>query len=220
MDMHPTEAQIVLLLEDKLPPEERQRVQSHMADCPRCAETLAAVHRMPEVLAESDAPRVDPDVLKKAERLVQAPDRPRSWLLLLPAPARVGLAFLVVVGLGLGVFAYFRPASDPSPFRASEAAQTLTTVAPAHRAVVDAGPAAFQWSAMPDAAAYRLILSNQDGTTRWTGHTEATHLTLPDSVMLQPDRRYLWRVEAVFPDGTTTSSAIRTFTYAPQRSDE
>ena len=54
----------------------------------------------------------------------------------------------------------------------------------------------FQWHPADGADRYRLTLYDEAGMVLWKGETERTSLTLPDSVSLEPEETYLWRVEA------------------------
>jgi hypothetical protein len=212
--MHPTEADIVLFLEKRLPPDDRRRIHAHLADCPRCAETLAAVYRMPETLARrDDASPATARLRRRAESFVQRPATTRSEIGRRPKLALA--AFASVVILSVVLLAYLqRDAVAPDRFRTPEAETSLATIAPAHRLTVDAESLAFRWAPLPNATAYRLLLYTQDGAGHWTGRSPTTRLALPDTVAVTPGAQYLWRVEAVFSDGATTSSELRAFTVA------
>ena len=136
--MHPTEADIILFLEKRLPAEERVRVQAHLAGCPRCAETLAAVYRMPDVLAErADPPLLTASVRRQAERLVQQPPSSRVRRSLYPRPAFAGLVAVLLVSLALVVYLQ-RDGAEPDRFRTAEVNAPLATITPEHRQTLDA----------------------------------------------------------------------------------
>lgn len=216
--MHCTEADIHLFLEDKLPPERRQEVEAHLADCPACAETLVAAYRQPQAFEETEAPSLDAATLQQAEDLV-SPRSPPSWrerILRLSRPARIALSVLLLAGVGLGLWTYVGPdATSPSSLRSPKTAPAWSLYAPPHRTVLEPPPV-FRWARHPDAAAYRVLLYHNDGTVRWTGSTADTTLRLPSEVTLEDGARYLWRVEAVFPDDRSRSSELRAFTAAPE----
>lgn len=213
--MHPTEADIILFLEDRLPPEARRRVRAHLAGCAQCVETLAAVSRMEQTLAASEAPPVAPEVLRRAEELVRVERAPHGRLLRLPMPARLALATLVLAGLGLAAWLVsLRDGAPQSQFRSDAAAPVLATQAPAHRATVRPASLVFRWSGLSGAATYRVVLYHADGAWHWTGQADTTYLTVSDSLDLATGRQYLWHVEAVMPDGNTISSELRAFTVA------
>jgi hypothetical protein len=69
----------------------------------------------------------------------------------------------------------------------------------------------FVWSAAPARESYRLSVSRIDGQAVWSSSGTDTVATLPSSVVLRPNERYYWVVDALINDGTTRSTGLREF---------
>jgi anti-sigma factor RsiW len=69
----------------------------------------------------------------------------------------------------------------------------------------------FVWSAAPDRESYRLNVSRMDGQPVWSSSGTDTMAILPSSVVLRPNERYYWVVDALLSDGTSRSTGLREF---------
>jgi len=67
--VHLTERDIALYVEQTLPEHERERVESHLSDCPACVEQVAALTRLPLIMADTTAPHLDAATRRRAEHL-------------------------------------------------------------------------------------------------------------------------------------------------------
>lgn len=211
--MHIDENDIARYVDGRLSDDERRDIESHLAECHRCRNQVAAVHRILGNRGEQ-GPALDPEVRARAEALGRTEEDEESieW-----ERARDPMAIAMVVGLLLGVGALlYGPFQGPAPsrLRSSAEASALTVQAPADGATVSERPV-FECASVSEALGYRVTLQAPDGTVVWEGDTTAPHVRLPADVSLTAGTTYLWRAEALRADGTTLQSNARTFTYAP-----
>jgi anti-sigma factor RsiW len=69
----------------------------------------------------------------------------------------------------------------------------------------------FVWSAAPGSESYRLSVNRMNGQAVWSSSGTDTVARLPGSVVLRPNERYYWVVDALLSDGTTRSTGLREF---------
>jgi hypothetical protein len=69
----------------------------------------------------------------------------------------------------------------------------------------------FVWGAASGSESYRLSVSRSDGQAIWSISGTDTLATLPASVVLRPNERYYWVVDAILHDGSTRSTGLREF---------
>jgi len=211
--MHIDENDIARYVDGRLSDDERRDVESHLAECSRCRNQVAAVHRILENGAEQEA-APDPEVQAQAEALGRNKEREGSNE---RQRGRRPVAIAMAVALLLGVAGLlYEQLQEPAPsrLRTSSDAPTLTVQAPTDGATVSDRPV-FECAFVSEALGYRVTLRTMDGTVVWEGDTTAARVRLPADVSLTARETYLWRAEALRADGTTLQSNARTFTYAP-----
>jgi hypothetical protein len=76
-------------------------------------------------------------------------------------------------------------------------------------------PTRFIWKRDAPDAGYRLTLTDEGGSVRWSIDTSDTTVTLPDSVPLQRGQTYYWYIDALGGDGGTRTSGPRRLSVAP-----
>jgi len=101
------------------------------------------------------------------------------------------------------------PGEAPGIERSRATAARLAVVAPTASAEVAVDSVVFTWRSAGVGANYRVTVATEDGSTVWTGTTGDTTVSLPDSVTLAPSRTWFWYVDALFPDGRSTSTGIQ-----------
>ena len=151
---------------------ERARCMEHLAECSRCAGTVASVAR---ALAT--------DELAREMGAVELPD-PRRWQrALLPLAGAAVLALLLA-----------RPSMQP-PHRSSPVTEfpAATLIAPLGY-VSDMPP--LRWRAVPMADRYRVTLFAADGDVIYENIVTDTVVIVPDSVPLRSGQTYFWMVAA------------------------
>jgi hypothetical protein len=130
----------------------------------------------------------DRDVGREATALERPSSRPRWRRYVFPAAA----AAILVALLGpLEVFRPGRGATHRAPTIANgslpNALAPKGTVAEVHE---------LRWTPVAGADRYRVVLFAADGRAVYEAEPLAAVAPLPDSVVLAPGHRYLWRVEA------------------------
>jgi hypothetical protein len=141
--------------------------------------------------------------VSESQQLLRHVRRPRRFVAagtLLAAAAAV----MIVVGVS----------------KVNERSQPRFRGAPAEAGLIAYGPIGeprrsdlrFVWSAAPNAASYRLSVSQVDGARIWSVSGTDTTAVPPGSVNLQPGTHYLWVVDALLLDGTSRSTGLREFT--------
>lgn len=211
--MHIDENDIARYVDGRLSDDERRDIESHLAECYRCRNQVAAVHQILEN-REGQEPALDPEVRARAEALGTTEENgshETKWGRRRPVVVSATVALLLGIG-GLLYGQFQEPA--PSRLRTSPDAPALTVQAPADGATVSERPV-FKCASVSEALGYRVTLRTPDGTVVWEGDTTAARVHLPADVSLTAGETYLWRAEALRADGTTLQSNARTFTYAP-----
>ena len=208
--MHPSEAILILYLEDRLSAQEREETESHLSDCAECVEQLEIIRKLSMWEDDASIPMPEPSVLQSAERLVQSNAPFRRFGI-----PRWGLAAaaVLVVAVGLAYFSTRGPVA--TRFRDSSPATEHLTMIPADNARVEGSRLNFQWSGVENSVGYRVYLYDNSGSILWSSSTGDTTMTLSPAVSLHSQTNYLWRVEIFFRDGSIHRSLVHVFTYAP-----
>jgi hypothetical protein len=136
----------------------------------------------------------------EAEQLIRKVQRPRHLAQFAALAAIAATAFIVFVP-------QLTRQSLDRVTRDAPAAAALSSYEPA--VSVAQQPARFVWAAAAGATAYRITLSAADGTTVWSATVSDTTAVLPTSVVLEPQTRYVWFVDATLPDGSSQSTGLR-----------
>lgn len=208
--MHISEAELILFLEGKLSHDGRKQVEQHLAECERCSADLAAISRLDGVFRDPSAPKVDAEFLAQAERLGQ---KGTTRFFAFRGAARYAVAASIVLAIGLAAMYFLRKAEKVSEYRRPLETPDVFKLLPEDGSTISA--ARFQWSRVPYALVYDVSLLQEDGRVMWTATTKDTTLTVPSNIVLQQGKRYLWKVEAFFPDETKLGSKLHAFTYSP-----
>ena len=211
--MHATEANILLYLENKLSAASSEEMKWHFSVCHQCREELVALLRLPAVIESGEAPSLDPQVYARAQQL-GAPKRSTLFRFGMSPFGKLALATLVFVTAGITYF-LLEQAPAPSRFRDRAPVPLAFSMHPSEGAVVTERTATFNWSAMKNALGYQIALYRENGTPLWQGASKDTFFVLPEEVVLQPGKIYLWRVETFFPDRSNYESRLNTFVYSP-----
>jgi len=184
---HLTAGDLAGYLDRVLPPPERQRVESHLAECDECRAELVQVAR------------------------VVRGRRQRRWMIALPAAAAAGVALLLLVR------PVATPPGEPVTRGGGDepGATVVAVAAPVEDAVVPRGGTTFVWRPLREEASYRVTVTDATGGVVWTGSTSDTALALPPTVSLAGGRSYFWYVDALLPDGRSATSGVRSFRTAP-----
>lgn len=187
---HLTEEEIGAYVDGVIAPEERERLESHLAECSTCVDTTVSAS------GSLNSWR------RKGRRRVYMPT--------IAAAAVIGL---LAVGLSVGDDA----SSDPERFREpatslqDESVQSIETVFPAEGGTLLASEPGFGWRSVEPDALYRLSLIDAAGDVVWNGSTRDTVLSLTSRVLLTPGVGYFWYVDALLEDGASATSGVRSF---------
>jgi len=165
------------------PPEERVRIEAHLAVCDRCTEEFIAVWRY------SGKRRFRPALLGLG---VAAAAAVAALLLLPPARRPSDGAGPVVRGPGV------------------DSVHLLVVVSPRDRDTVSR-PVVLTWRSRPDMATYKVSVAGTDGDSVWALITADTSVSLPDSVRATPGLDYFWYVDGLMADGRALTSGVHQF---------
>lgn len=174
--------------ERRLPPWERARFEEHMATCAPCREEVIAVRR---ILDARRRPALRaPGLLAAAASVVLLVSAPLIWY-------------------GTAHHTGLEPAlrrSFPGP------GPTVETRLPAMDGELPAGaPLRFVWSNAGEGSTFRLTLLDQAGNLVWTIDTGDTAAAAPENLPLVAGETYFWYVDALSPDGRSSTSGPRSF---------
>ena len=182
---HPSDLELATYLDGRLEPAIRERIESHLAECPACRDDVVATRTL--------RPRARFTSLRGSGALAAA-------------AAVLVLAVLLVRNDGA------RTVREPVTRSAGAASARVITFAPA--AVENSREVRFVWATVPGALSYRLTITSADGAPAWTRSGTDTSATMPDSVAT-PGRRLVWSVDALLSDGTERSSGLRNLQLVP-----
>jgi mRNA-degrading endonuclease toxin of MazEF toxin-antitoxin module len=180
--------EVAAYLDNTLSDEECARVKAHLADCDICRREVVSVSKL----------------------LDHAPRSRRRLIALSSVAAAAALAFLLV-----------RPSPDSGlpgrvPVRgrdtplAAEGVIGVRAISPIGRESNSAA-ALFIWHPSGPGATYRLTLTDDRGGKVWVGSTSDTTLAIPKHAALLPNRSYHWYVDALLPDGSSTTTGVTSF---------
>ena len=193
-DPHLRDDILAAYLDRALPAAERRVADDHLAECATCRDELVLMSKL-----VADGARV------------------RRWPRLAASGAALAAAAVIafaVVGPWRAVPGPNRPPGDL--LRESTAVdgavrRLVIVVTPAEGATVTPAGVRYVWHSVAPNASYRLTLTDEASSFRWTQDTPDTALALPDSVKLVPGRSYAWWVDALTADGRVASTGIRQF---------
>jgi anti-sigma factor RsiW len=188
--IHLSVEELASMIDGTLPAHDRDRAERHLAECDACREELAACTR---VVATS----------------ATVPVRHFPWRNLLALAAGI----LLVVWIRRP---QERPrATDVSERAAPTSSARILTISPAADASIAASALRFAWHPMEGSVGYGVVVKDASGARVWSGDAVDTVLALPDSVRLQPNVSYVWRVDGQRADGSTAASTESAFRITP-----
>ena len=213
--MHLSEADIVLFLEKKISKESRAEMELHFADCMACTGQLAAISRLDKVFSDKTAPGLSGEMFEKAKQQAgKAAGGPFPFLKSWTRPIRYSIAATVAIALGVG-YVLLKDETPSAQFRSPDSARPSFVQLPEDGAIVSSSERRLSWQNIPKATAYRIILYEENGAALWNDVRKDTTLLIPETVVFGRGKRYLWRVEVLFPDESKFRSQLRVFTYSP-----
>ncbi len=163
---HLTENDVGAYLGHELTGDPLRRVELHLARCAACRD----------------------EVIEATEIL--RPSRKVRWPVFVPAAAA---AAVIILFLGW-------PQNEGTPTSPPQHREPPLVVATIPAPIAPVGPVAevgeLVWSRAAGADRYRLSLYDESGSVLWRETTADSLLPLPDSVLIETGRTYLWKVEA------------------------
>ncbi len=215
--MHVNETEILLYIENKLPPEDRKRLEVHVGRCDDCASQFATFTRLSDVLRKTIPIDINPETFKRAAAIVAPRKHTAVWnFARFVSPFRVSLATLFVVGV-VGIAYFLSSPKELSRFRSPESPLTTFTLYPPDGAELNEITPTFHWTPVATTSVYNFSLMDESGVAVWNWDVRDTVVILPASVVLLPGKTYLWRVESFLADKTHERSALHVFTYVPSK---
>ncbi len=184
---HVESGEVAAYLDRALSPSDRSRVEEHLADCDMCRAEVIEV-----------------------ARLLRPQPRRRSWYVPIGVAAAAAAVLLLV---------WPRAVEEPPLAPNYREPVVTTTAAPSAIAPRGASPAALRlvWTRVPHADRYRLTLFDATGRVISESQTSDTSVALPDTVALQPQASYFWKVEAQTGWNRWVGSDLVEFSVIPPR---
>jgi hypothetical protein len=109
------------------------------------------------------------------------------------------------------------PPRDASSVRVGSPGGTLTVeaVTPMDGAIVRSGELLLVWRATGgESPLYQLMVTTVEGDSVWAASTRDTVVPFP-ARLLEPNRTYLWYIDALLPDGRPASTGVLHFRTEP-----
>jgi len=178
---HVDDLQATMYLDRRLDPSELDRVEAHLAACPGCREDLVATRG-----------------------LLRTAGRSRQLVV-----AGTVTAFATIVFAAGSIFRSGAVHDGDPVLRTEGDAAALVSYGPSGE--VGMPGLRFVWGSAAGVEAYRITISEEDGSSVWSGSVLDTAVTVPDSVALVAGNRYWWFVDALLEDGNTISTGAREF---------
>jgi len=190
---HPSAEELASYVDGGLSTQDAARVSAHLADCDLCRTEVIEVSRLVATSHRAATPR-------------------RWWIGAASAAAVAVLALRVLLPSATA------PGRMPDALRSDEmessSSRAVEVVRPLPGADARGEGLVFVWRGGDGDASYRLTLADEAGAPVWTASTTDTLVMLPHEVELGVGS-YLWRVDALFADGRTATSAVQRLTVLP-----
>jgi len=211
--MHIETDTLILFLDDKLSSNKRAEVQTHLAVCAQCTEELADIYKLQNSLKYIHAPIIDKDMKTKVENIVknnsETNNRKSNKTSL--KLALTGAFTVLIITLYVFVFN-----NNTIKYREINKVENAIIIEPQNEALLTPNELNFKWEKIKNSAAYHFILFKENGKLFWENIYKANSLTLPSSLKMEIGKKYLWRVEIIFPDNSKKRSKLYVFTYKKQ----
>lgn len=184
---------VAALAEGSLDAASRPVALAHLAECPRCRAAVASVARALD----------DPEV---AREIVATPGTRGRRVYRVALPLAAAAVLLVI--------AWPRQVVDRTPVHRAPTITAAAAPSPLSPmgTVADAG--VLRWSAVAGADRYRVTLFDSGSRVVYETQLADTVAALPDSIVLVPGQRYLWKVEARTGRDRWSASALVDFSMA------
>lgn len=188
--MHPNEADLAAYIDGAIADAERKSVEAHLSVCDEC--------RM-EVTASQEAVSTAPRAAIRARI-------PMRW---------VGLGAAAVL-MVVAVSTLSRTTSDRTTERGTVAIspgakRVVAIVMPVDNSTLGSDRR-LVWRSEAGSATYRITIGDDSGQPLHSATLGDTSFVVPASIMLTPERKYFWYVDAITGDGTTATSGLKSFT--------
>lgn len=189
---------VAALAEGSLDADARARALRHVAQCASCRRAVASVA---EALVDGPITH-EIDIVEGRRR------RSRRVRLGIAVPVVAAAIALVLLRPRLSMIG---PDDRSTPHRGSSADSGVIPVRPIGT-VADAR--VFDWKRVVGSDQYRVTLFDERGAVLYEVQVADSTLILPDSVLLEAGRRYLWRVQARTGWDRWIASDLMAFTIA------
>jgi hypothetical protein len=210
----PTQTEFSSFISRETAKDEREKIESHLADCAECRSGLALM------FGENGEDFTAPASLKEKVKNLSAEESKADaasffsfdWL----KTNRLPLAFASVLTVCFA-FAGFYVLQDQTPPDTADVLRngaskndSFTLLAPEDGANLADEKITFRWSELPGVKNYTLILSDEKGDIVREISSEKPFVETPLSgIGLIKNKRYFWYVRAKFADGLTAESESR-----------
>ena len=196
--------------------EERDAVESHLADSQASRDRLRDQRQQSQPLTPAKVP---PALRRRVEQLVpRRRRRPQARLVFASAAALL----VLMVGFGIWRSTDGNPPGSETPIMRGEAGGRTASGAesttgwtplapkPGEQVLLDGKDIAFRWPAVDEALDYRLVVLNRAGDRVFELESDATEVTAAGSAVGLGARSFL--VEAQLRDGSIRRSSVIDFT--------
>src|SRR5687768_5221697 len=185
--------ELAAYLDNQLSPAERARTELHLAGCEECREEAARVAEL--VRSRTTLPK-------------------RRAVFLVPGVAAAAVIVLLLTRPSDDAEAPVESLRSGDEVTAGEGTPVIDVLSPRGE-VVQPDTLLFAWRPASVDAAYDLIMTDWLGSVIWHHQTRDTMVALPDTVRLQRNRTYFWRVDALIEEGRSASTQSQRFQTAP-----
>lgn len=209
----PTKNNPGIFLSSEIPPNEKETLELHLAECADCRRNLAFIFS--EKTNETETFETPKFLVETVKNL--PPKESKSaffslgWLKIAFASAMV-LSFAFI---GFYFLQKLLVSSDDVLRNDTVNRNSFELLAPENNANISGENIAFRWSAIPNAKNYTLVVSDEKGDILKELSTEKTQIETSISALnLTKEKHYFWHIRIKFTDGTTAESDNRRISIA------
>jgi hypothetical protein len=215
--MHLTEKQILLYLDNKILPGEKKVIENHLSKCGECSFQLANTYKLLKKVQKSKTPEPGKEYFERAKNLVpyindeslRKGNRPRALIVFSAATAA---AVVIIIFFNL-----INPGADTQNlYRSNKIIGDRVILFPPDNSVITTDSFTVNWIKVLNATAYNVSIYSNDGELLVNKVSADTMINLGSSNNFILGEDYLWKLEALLPDGRTIKSPVYSFKYLPE----
>lgn len=190
--VHLSSEDIAAYLDRRLSATDRQRIETHLAECDECRSEVVAV-----------------------TRVVHTKPRDQRWWAVGIAAAAAVVLFALFQPRSDSDALRTDALRAPDGSGDTESVLRVDVVTPTGGSIVNPDSLVLVWRRAGADVLYRLAVTDAGGGVIWTGSTSDTTLLVPSAAELRRGQVYYWYADVLYPDGRSATTGVHRFRTAP-----